>query len=69
MKKIRKNRMGFTLVEMVLVIAIIVILASVLALGVGGYITRAKRAASSVSYHNGEISSATSEIDEHLGGN
>ena len=35
MKKIQKSKKGFTLVEMVLVIAIIVILAAVLVLGIG----------------------------------
>ena len=34
MKKIQKSKKGFTLVEMVLVIAIIVILAAVLIIGV-----------------------------------
>ena len=37
MKKIQKSKKGFTLVEMVLVIAIIVILAAVLLLGIGTY--------------------------------
>ena len=47
MKKVGKSRKGFTLVEMVLVIAIIVILASVLILGVGAYLNKAKAASSS----------------------
>ena len=38
MKKIQKSKKGFTLVEMVLVIAIIVILAAVLVLGIGAYL-------------------------------
>ena len=63
MKKCLKGKRGFTLVEMVLVIAIIVVLASVLVLTVGTYIQRAKNAASSVSMHNWSISKATSEID------
>jgi type IV pilus assembly protein PilA len=66
MKKIQKTKKGFTLVEMVLVIAIIVILAAVLALSIGTYIGRAKKAASSVSMHNWSISKATSEIDAQL---
>lgn len=69
MKRINKNKKGFTLVEMMLVIAIIVILAGVLALSIGNYIARAQAAASSVSEHNGEISSAVSEVDAHMGGN
>ena len=66
MKKIQKTKKGFTLVEMVLVIAIIVILAAVLALSIGTYIGRAKKAASSVSLHNWSVSKATSEIDAQL---
>lgn len=66
MKKIQKTKKGFTLVEMVLVIAIIVILAAVLALSIGTYIARAKNAASSVSLHNWSISNATSEIDAQV---
>ena len=48
MKKIYKNKKGFTLVELVLVVAIIVILAGVLALNISGYINRAKNARSNV---------------------
>lgn len=44
MNKIYKNKKGFTLVELVLVVAIIVILAGVLALNISGYIDRAKNA-------------------------
>lgn len=66
MKKIQKTKKGFTLVEMVLVIAIIVILAAVLALSIGTYIGRAKKAASSVSLHNWSVSQAVSEIDAQL---
>ena len=39
MKKIQKSKKGFTLVEMVLVIAIIVILAAVLVIGITKYIS------------------------------
>ena len=46
MKKIQKSKKGFTLVEMVLVIAIIVILAAVLVLGIGAYLKKARAAAS-----------------------
>ena len=64
MKKIsKKNSRGFTLIEMVLVIAIIVILAAVLALNIGTYLGRAKNAASSVAEHNKSISDLTSVID------
>lgn len=63
MKKLIKTRKGFTLVEMVLVIAIIVILAAVLVLGIGSYLNKAKAAASSVINHNNSISILTSEIE------
>lgn len=66
MKKLIKTRKGFTLVEMVLVIAIIVILAAVLVLGIGSYLNKAKAAASSVTTHNSSISILNSEIDDAL---
>ena len=53
MKKIQKSKKGFTLIEMVLVIAIIVILAAVLILGIGGYLASA---------HNSAIDSVTSVV-------
>lgn len=63
MKKIQKSKKGFTLVEMVLVIAIIVILAAVLVMNIGTYLSRAKNAASSVAAHNKSISSVVNDID------
>ncbi len=66
MKRICKGKAGYTLIEMVLVIAIIVILASVLVLTVGTFLTRAKNAASSVSLHNWSISSIDAEVQTQL---
>ena len=66
MKKIQKSKKGFTLVEMVLVIAIIVILAAVLVLGIGTYLNKAKAAASSVAKHNSDVNSVDAEIDAQL---
>ena len=63
MKKISKSKKGFTLVEMVLVIAIIVILAAVMFFAVSGYIARAKNATACLSAHNNEISQAVADID------
>ena len=63
MKKIQKNKKGFTLIEMVLVIAIILILASVLIISIGTYIQKAKDAKASVKIHNDAIASASREID------
>ena len=66
MKKIQKNRKGFTLVEMVLVIAIIVILAAVVFFSVAQYISKAKSATSSIKEHNEQIDTVTAEIDSIL---
>lgn len=63
MKKIQKTKKGFTLIEMVLVIAIIVILAAVLIMGVSNYLEKANNAAASVSAHN----SAVEEINDVIG--
>jgi len=63
MKKIQKNKKGFTLVEMVLVIAIIVILAAVVFFSVADYLNKAKSATSKIEEHNSAIEVVTSEID------
>ena len=63
MIRIHKNKKGFTRIEMILVIAIIVILASVIALGISNYIQKAERSASSLSLHNKSISSASVYIE------
>ena len=62
MKKIQKSKKGFTLIEMVLVIAIILILAAVLIIGIGTYIQNANTAASKVSEHNSSINSLSGVI-------
>ena len=67
MKKISKSKKGFTLVEMVLVIAIICILAAVLVLNVTDYITRAQSATSVINDNRAQVASATGAIDAALG--
>ncbi len=62
MKKIQKSKKGFTLVEMVLVIAIIVILAAVLLFGVQQYLNAANKAKASISEHNSNIENVTSQV-------
>jgi len=64
MKKIQKNKKGFTLVEMVLVIAIIVILAAVVFFSVADYLNKAKSATSKIEEHNSAIEEVTAEIDK-----
>ena len=62
MKKVFKSKVGFTLIEMVLVLAIIVILAAIVALQIGGYMQRAKNVAASVSEHNSVLDSVTEDV-------
>jgi type IV pilus assembly protein PilA len=67
MKKIQKSKKGFTLVEMVLVIAIIVILAAVLIIGITKYLNGANAASASISMHQSEIDSVTGDINNNVG--
>ncbi|MBR3247355.1 MAG: type II secretion system protein [Clostridiales bacterium] len=62
MKKIQKSKKGFTLVEMVLVIAIIVILAAVLLFTVSKYLNAANAAKDSISEHNSAIEEVTGAV-------
>ena len=66
MKKIQKSKKGFTLIEMILVIAIIVILAAVLALGISSYLQKAEKTASSISMHNWSISSVSAIVNSYV---
>ena len=62
MKNISKSKKGFTLVEMVLVIAIILILAVVILIGVTGILEKTREATSAVDSHN----QATNEVLEAI---
>ena len=42
MKRIRKSKFGFSLLELVMVVAIVVILAAVMVMSIGTYISNAK---------------------------
>ena len=59
MRRLSKNKKGFTLVELVVVLCIIVILASVTALSVSTYIQRAQDVQDSVS---DEVNAAKNNI-------
>lgn len=63
MKRIQKSKMGFTLLEITIVIAIIVILASVLFISVSSYMNRAKSAKNAVSLANKTFSASNSKIN------
>ena len=67
MTKIQKSKKGFTLVEMVLVIAIIVILAAILLFGVGKYLAAANAAADSISQHNSATNKAETDVNSRIG--
>ena len=69
MKKIQKSKKGFTLVEMVLVIAIIVILAAVLIFGVAKYLKAANAASKSISLHNSATGKAETDVNAKVGFN
>ena len=63
MKKIQKSKKGFTLVEMVLVIAIIVILAAVLIIGITKYLNGANAASKSISMHQSAVNKVTDDVN------
>ena len=62
MRRIGKTRKGFSLVEMVLVIAIIVIIAGVFIVSVGKYLNATNKATVSVSMHNSEIEQVYGDV-------
>jgi len=66
MRKIYKNNRGFTLVEMVIVLAIIILFSFVFFISVSSYLSKAKTAAEALSTHNEQVSLAKDEVDTAL---
>ena len=66
MKKIQKSKKGFTLVEMVLVIAIIVILAAVLVIGITKYLNGANAAKKSISQHQSAVDKVVTDVNKQV---
>lgn len=66
MKKIQKSKKGFTLVEMVLVIAIIVILAAVLIIGITKYLNGANAAKKSISEHQSAVEKVVDDVNAQV---
>lgn len=62
MKKILKNKKGFTLVEMVIVIAIILILAAVVFFGVNRFLNAANSTADTLDARNSEVTSVLNAV-------
>jgi len=66
MTRICKGKAGFTLVEMVIVIAIIAILASVVAVAVAGYLQKANKVKTAVSSNQASFSNQNKNINSNF---
>ncbi len=66
MKRISKSKRGFTLVEMVLVIAIIAILTIGIVAGIATYIKYAQTGRDHIASHNYETSKVTSTVAQYF---
>ncbi|MBO7563407.1 MAG: type II secretion system protein [Clostridiales bacterium] len=66
MVKLHKTKKGFTLVEMVLVIAILVILAMVVWFSVSAYLGKAKSATSKMNAYYDNVNDVTAAIDAEV---
>ena len=64
MIKLHKGKAGFTLIEMALVVAIILILASVLYMSVSSYINSAKKVATNVNSQSVALNTKNSQIND-----
>jgi prepilin-type N-terminal cleavage/methylation domain-containing protein len=60
---IKNTKVGFTLIEMVLVVGIILILSAVLILGIGSYMSQADAVASDYSSEQSALSNKNSQIN------
>ncbi len=67
MRRIGKclNANGFTLIEIVIVIALIIVISVVVFFSVADYLGRARDATSMMESHNSDIEAITSEIDNY----
>ena len=63
MRKLNKNKRGFTLMEMVLVIAIILLLAGVVGLSVSRYVSMSKSASDKVKTQVSEMKANNSQVN------
>ncbi len=68
LSKSKKNFRGFSLVEMLIVVGIIIILAGAIALGVNDVMNPAKRAQSSVKAEANKVSNSVSLSESVLAG-
>lgn len=68
MKRISKSKKGFTLTEIVLVVAIIIILASSFAIGIAEYINTSEAAADQVDASVAALSEAVADKEGKLAG-
>lgn len=66
MRKVIKSRQGFTLLEMVIVIAIIMIISVVVYYSVKEYMDAAKAATEKMSEHADAVNEVTQEISDAL---
>lgn len=67
MKKISKSKKGFTLVEMVLVVAIICILAVAIVMNIDRYLESAEKATGELKSHSEEVESLVDYIEANDG--
>lgn len=68
MHKYNKNKRGFTLIEIILVIGMIVVLASVLVIAVSGIVQRAQSASNSAEESRTALVNARNAGEARLGG-